>query len=78
MASAATWQEEGKIDLAEFVSTRGPKIVNEVIETAKELDEAKEKLKRANKSRIVLLGESAASPWVDGCEGVWIAAATEI
>ena len=43
MALASKWQEEGRTDLAEFVSNRGPKTVNEAIETAKELDEAQER-----------------------------------
>ena len=55
IALASKWQEEGKTDLAEFVSNRGPKTVNKAIETAKELNEAQERLKRANKSRVQLL-----------------------
>ena len=78
MALAAKWQEEGKIDLAEFVANRGLKIVNEAMETAKELNEAQKRLKRANKTRIELLEESAASACVDGCQGEWLSAAREI
>ena len=78
MALAAKWQEEGKTDLAEFVANRGPKIVNEAMETAKELNEAQKRLKRANKTRIELLEESAASACVDGCQGEWLSAAKEI
>ena len=78
MALVSKWQEEGRTDLAEFVSNRGPKTVNETIETAKELDEAQERLKRANTSRLQLLEESAATECVDGCNGQWISAASEI
>ena len=78
IALAAKWQEEGKTDLAEFVANRGPKIVNEAMETAKELNEAQKRLKRANKTRIELLEESAASACVDGCQGEWLSAAKEI
>ncbi|CAB4026296.1 Hypothetical predicted protein, partial [Paramuricea clavata] len=78
MALAAKWQEEGKTDLGEFVANRGPKIVNEAIETARELNEAQERLKRANKTRIELLEESAASACADGCQGEWLSAAKEI
>ena len=67
-----------KTDLAEFVANRGPKIVNEAMETAKELYEAQKRLKRANKTRIELLEESAASACVDGCQGEWLSAAKEI
>ena len=78
MALADKWQEEGKTDLAEFVCNRGPRIVNEAIETAKELSGAQERLKRCNKSRIQLLEESAAKSCVDSCQGEWFSAATEI
>ena len=78
MALASKCQEEGRTDLAEFVSNRGPKTVNEAIETAKELNEAQERLKRANKSRVQLLEESAANACVDGSNGQWISAASEI
>lgn len=78
MALAAKWQGEGKNDLAEFVSNRGPKIVNEALETAKELSEAQETLERTQKSRVQLLEESAADPCVEGCNGSWISAAKAI
>jgi hypothetical protein len=78
MALAAKWQEEGKTDLAEFVANRGPKIVNEAIKTARELNGAQERLKRANRTRIDLLEESAASACVNGCQGEWLSAAKEI
>lgn len=78
MALADKWQEEGKTDLAEFICNRGPRIVNEAIETAKELSGAQERLQRCNKSRIQLLEESAAKPCVDGCQGEWITAATDV
>ena len=75
MALAAKWEEHGKTDLAEFVSNRGTRVVNDAIKTAKELNEAQEKLKRANKSRIQLLEENAACPCIEGCDGEWISAA---
>ena len=34
MALASKWQGEGKIDLAEFVANRGPKVCNQAIQTA--------------------------------------------
>ena len=77
LALASKWQNERKTDLAEFVSNRGPKTVSET-ETAKELNEAQERLKRESKSRVKLPEESAASFCVDGCSGQWISAASEI
>ena len=78
MALAAKWEEHGKTDLAEFVSNGGTRVVNDAIETAKELNEAQERLKRANKSRVQLLEENAACPCIEGCDGEWISAANEI
>ena len=78
LALASKWQEERKTDLAEFVSNRGPKTVNETIEIAKERNEAQERLKRESKPRVKLLEESAASFCVDGCSAQWISAANEI
>ena len=78
MALALKWQGEGKMDLAEFVANRVPKIVNQAIQTAKDLNEAQERLERAQKNRIELLEESASSPCVEDCHGQWMSAATQI
>ena len=75
---ASKWQGEGKIDLAEFVANRGPKIVNQAIQTANELNEAQRRLERSKKTRIELLEESASSPCVEDCHGQWMSAATQI
>ena len=78
LALASKWQGEGKIDLAEFVANRGPKIVNQAIQTANELSEAQRKLERSKKTRIELLEESASSLCVEDCHGQWMSAATQI
>lgn len=78
MALAARWKDEGKTDLAEFVANRGPKIVNEALETAQELTFAQERLERSKKSRVQLLKEHFTKPCVDGCHGAWLRAAKEI
>ena len=57
MALAASWKGQGKNDLAEFVSNRGSKVVNDALETAKELSCAQERLIRSKKSRIELMNE---------------------
>ena len=77
LALASKWQGEGKIDLAEFVANRGPKIVNQAIQTANELNEAQRRLERPKKT-IELLEESASSPCVEDCHGQWMSAATQI
>ena len=65
---------EGKIDLTEFVANHGPKVCNQVIQTAHELIEATRKLEPAKKTRIELLEESGSSP-VEDCHGQWMSAA---
>jgi hypothetical protein len=55
MALASKWQEQGMTDLAGFVSNRGPRIVNEALETAHELTMAEKRLERINKTRIQLI-----------------------
>ena len=62
MALASKWQEQVKMDLAEFVSNRGPRVVNEALETAHELTMAEKRLERINKTRIQLLQEHLTQP----------------
>ncbi|CAB3999311.1 hypothetical protein BSL78_20361 [Paramuricea clavata] len=78
MALASKWQEQGKTDLAEFVSNRGPRVVNEALETAHELTMAEKRLERINKTRIQLLQEHLTQPCRDNCEGIWLRSAAEI
>ena len=78
MALAASWKGQGKNDLAEFVSNRGSKVVNDVLETAKELSCAQERLIRSKKSRIELLNEHLKKECKEECNGSWPRAANEI
>lgn len=78
MALAAQMQKEGKTDLAEFVANRGPKVVQEALQTATELREAEEKLKRQTKSRLDILNEQLVVPCAEGCNEMWIQCAKSI
>ena len=78
MALAASWKGQGKNDLAEFVSNRGSKVVNDALETAKELSCAQERLIRSKKSRIELLNEHLKKECKEECNGPWLRAANEI
>lgn len=78
LALAHSQELEGKTDLAEFVVNRGTKVVNEVIATAWDLIKAKEKLCRAQKTRIQLLVEAKGSECVEGCSGEWLKCAREV
>ena len=78
MALAARLKDEGKTDLAEFVSNRGSKVVNDALETTKELSCAQERLLRSKKSRIELLKDQLGKTCEGGCDGAWLHAALEI
>ena len=79
MALASKWQEQGKTDMAEFVScNRGPRVVNEALETAHELTQAEKRLERISKTRLELLQEQLTQPCQDNCDGLWLRAAIQI
>ena len=70
MALASKWQGQGKTDLAEFVCNRGPRVVNEALETAHELTQAEKRLERISKTRLELLQEQLTQPCQDNCDGL--------
>jgi hypothetical protein len=78
MALASKWQEQGKTDLAEFVSNRGPRVVNDALETAHELATAQKRLERMNKSRVEILQDHLAQECQTNCGGLWLRMAVEI
>ena len=60
------------------MSNRGPRVVNEALETAHKLTMAEKRLERINKTRIQLLQEHLTQPCRDNCEGIWLRSAAEI
>ena len=52
LALAQEQRDEGKTDIAEFVLNRGARAVAEIIDTAWEMKNAKEKLARQRKTRL--------------------------
>ena len=59
-------KDEGKKDIAEFIVNRGSKVVADVIDTAWEMESAKERRARREKSRIELLNEAREGSCVEG------------
>ena len=55
-------KNEGKTDMAEFIVNQGSKVVNEVLRTAWEMEEAKAAQERAAKSRLEILQEARGEP----------------
>ena len=78
MALAASWQANVKNDLAEFVANKGIKVVNDTLETAKELSCAQQRLIRSKKSRIELLNDHLQKDWEESWRWVVAASADEI
>ena len=78
LAPAREQKLEGKTDIAEFIVNRGSKVVAEVLETAWEMEGAKETLERQNKSRIELLEEARVGEYVKSCHGQWLSCAREV
>jgi hypothetical protein len=64
MALASKWQEQGKTDLAEFVCNRGPRVVNEALQTAHELTQAEKRLEiiSTDKARVTPRAINTAMP----------------
>ena len=58
LALANLQKREGKSDLAEFVINRGPKVVEETLQAAWEMQKAPEELERGKKSRLEILEET--------------------
>lgn len=71
-------KDEGKKDIAEFIVNRGSKVVADVINTAWEMESAKERRARREKSRIELLNEAREGSCVEGCNGLWLQLAKEV
>ena len=77
-ALAFEQKEEGKTDLAEFLVNRTPRAVADMMQSTWEIEEAKAKLERAEKTRMELLQEARRSECAQGCNGDWLSCAEEI
>ena len=71
-------KDQGKKDIAEFIVNRGSKVVAEVINTVWEMECAKQKKARREKSRMQLLHDAGEGNCVEGCNGLWLQLAKEV
>ena len=78
LAHTNVQKAEGKTDLAEFIVNRGNKVVEEVISTAWEMEEASETLLRSRLTRLEILGEALQNPCNEQCNGQWIDCAKQL
>ena len=69
---------EGKTDLAEFVFNRGNRVVEEVIATSWEMENASDVIERNKLTRLELLEKALEDPCVDQCNGQWLQCANQI
>ena len=77
-ALAYEQKQEGKTDLAEFLISRTPCAVADILNSAWEIENAQEKLSRANKNRMELLEDAKNGNCREGCNGEWITCARQI
>ena len=78
LALANVQKAEGKTDLTEFVFNRGNKVVEEVIATSWEMENASDVIERSKLTRLELLEKSLEEPCVDQCNGQWLQCANQI
>ena len=78
LALAHMQKNEGKTNMAEFIVNWGLKVVNEVLRTAWEMEEAKAVQEHAVKSRLEILQEAKGEPYTCKQASPWHASATEL
>ena len=78
LALANVQKAEGKTDLTEFVFNRRNKVVEEVIATSWEMENASDVIERSKLTRLELLEKSLEEPCVDQCNGQWLQCANQI
>ena len=75
---AVQQEREGKTSLAEFITNRGNRVVDEALALAKEFTVAEANYERSQKSRLDLLQENRDAECSEGCHGNWLANAISL
>ena len=78
LALANEQKKEGKVDLAQFIANRGPKVVAEALSVGWELEEAEAKMARQRLSRLEILERCLEEQCSEGCEGEWLTMAESV
>ncbi|KAJ7394800.1 hypothetical protein OS493_000634 [Desmophyllum pertusum] len=71
-------KQEGKTDLAQFLISRAPRVVVDILNSAWKIETAQQKLARSKKTRMELLQEGRNGECIEGCNGEWLTCAQEI
>ena len=69
LALASRQMKEGKEDLAQFIANRGSKVLDKAIQVGWEMEEAEEKLKRKQMTRMDILQKALEGPCIANCNG---------
>ena len=77
LALASRQMKEGKEDLAQFIANRGSKVVDEAIQVGWEMEEAEEKLKRKQTTRMEILQKALEGPCSATGNGEWLEVAED-
>lgn len=71
-------RKNGKSNLAEFISNRGFRVVNEALSLAEEFQNAEAIYVRSSKTRLDILREQLELDCVQGCDKRWLSAALDL
>ena len=77
MALAKQQDEEGKVDLAQFIFNQAPKKLNDLIATTWKMEMALTILARRNVLRMSVIGNALEEDCVNDCDNTWIQCAKE-
>ena len=77
-AVADEQRKEGKKDLASFILGRSPKSLQDLLENAWKLENAKAELEIQNRSRMDVIRNASTQPCTTGCNEEWYKCALEV
>ena len=77
-AKASEQKDAGKKDLANFLLSRSPKSLQDLIATTWKTQSTKQQIQRNSKPRMEVIRKHASEECVSGCEGDWLECAQEV
>ena len=78
MVLAKQQDEEGKVDLAQFIFNQAPKKLDDLIATAWKMEMAPTIFARRNVLRMSVIGNALEEDYVHDCDKTWIQSAKEV
>jgi len=78
LAFADVQEQEGYTELSEFIFNRSKRVLNEIMETAWEMDTAQADLERSRMARLSIVERALEEPCVEGCNKAWVNQAKDI